>query len=49
MVFLGDIKADVLNQLLLFIDIHKVGSDVSVWLLWGSEGYLYTVHLLWDN
>ena len=49
MVSLGDIKADVLDQLLLFIDVHKIGSDVSVGLLWGGESNLYTVHLLWYN
>jgi len=46
---MGDIKADVFDQLILLIHIHKVGSDVSIGLFWGMEAHPHRVHSLWDN
>lgn len=49
LVISGDIKADVLDQLAFFVDVHKVSSYVSIGLLWRGESHPHTVHLLWDN
>lgn len=48
-VFLGDIEADILNQLLLLIYVYIVGRDVAVRLLGRFERHLDAVHLLRDH
>lgn len=45
----SNIEADILDQLILFEYVHKVGSDVSVGLLWRGKSHFHSGHFLWDN
>lgn len=49
LVSFGDVKAEILDQLVLLIYVHKIGSYVSVRLVRRGESHLHTVHFLWDD
>lgn len=44
-----DIEADILDQLVLFIYVHKIGSYVSIGLLRRGKSHLHTVHFVGNN
>lgn len=45
----GDVEADVFNQLIPFKYVHKVGSYVSIGLVWRGKSHFHPGHFLRDN
>lgn len=49
LVSFGDVKAEILDQLVLLVYVHKIGSYVPIGLVWRGESHLHTVHFLRDD
>lgn len=49
LVSFGDIEADVFHQRILFKYVHKIGSYVSIGLLWRGKSHFHPGHFLRDN